>query len=347
MAYFLGMVMLILLGCTEKKMDNKKDTIKPELEILNGLLHDKNFAYSLAQSQKAAYYKSQGQEIPDFFNVPEKTVLKPFAEEKIAINLAGFIALECGVGYLGSAKGESPVYWIRKILEDKLSEEDWLVLNRFANATWKAGQPFRGLEKIEKENFISANFLPQSEIDKDRQQIKAAAILLLEKLESNQCPTVKSQWEAIQILIQDREFVTEMAARLDAAYYRGIGEKVPVFLDSAAQMKTMEKDPLEEKIAINIAGFYALESGLSYLAESQATPPSEILEAISKDSLSPNHKNLFLRLANATWKAGQAFRGLDKIKKDNFIPFDLLDKEEVEKDWVQIKMSAELVSPHF
>ena len=337
----------VFIACNGKKMDDKKDTINAELTTLNHLLQDRDFAMALAQAQEASYYKSQGQEIPDFFIVLEKTVLRPFADEKIATNLAGFIALECGVGYLVASKGESPIYWLRKIIENKLPEAEWLVLNRFANATWKAGQPFRGLERIAKENFISANFLPQSEIEKDRQQLKAAAQLLLEKLESKKDSSNISQWEAVQTLMQDRNFAMEMAAHLEAAYFMGIGEMVPAFLDPTDQNKTVEKDVLEEKTAINLAGFYALESGISYLAQTQSVTPSETLEAISKESLSPDHKNLILRLANATWKAGQPFRSLERIQRPNFIPFDLLSDSEVEKDWVQIKSAGNMVSAHF
>lgn len=344
---FLSLAGLVFIACNEKKMDNNSGSIQGELDTLNHLLKDRDFAIELAQAQEAAYYNSQGQEIPDFFDLPDKTVLKSFADEKIAINYAGFIALECGVGYLVSTKGETPIYWIRKIAENELSEDEWLVLNRFANATWKASQPFRSLERIEKENFISANFLSKEEIEKDRQQISSAAQLVLEKLESNQDSTLNKQLESIKNLMQDKDFASEMGAHLEAAYFSGIGEVAPTFLDSTELNKTIEKDALEEKIAINMAGFYALETGLSYFVQSQDLPPSDILDAISKNSLITDKKNLFLRLANATWKASQPFRSMDRIQRPNFIPFDLLSESEVEKDWVQIKSAGELVLEHF
>jgi hypothetical protein len=46
------------------------------------------------------------------------------------------------------------------------------------------------------------------------------------------------------------------------------------------------------------------------------------------------------RFANATWKAGQPFRSLDRITRKTFTCFDLLPPEEVEKDWMQIKAAA-------
>jgi len=48
-----------------------------------------------------------------------------------------------------------------------------------------------------------------------------------------------------------------------------------------------------------------------------------------------------LCFSNATWKAGQPFRGLERIRKDNFIPASMLSKEELEKDWVQIRAATE------
>jgi hypothetical protein len=50
-----------------------------------------------------------------------------------------------------------------------------LLLARFANATWKAGQPFRALGRISRANFIPAALLPQQELEKDFVQIRAAS----------------------------------------------------------------------------------------------------------------------------------------------------------------------------
>jgi len=51
---------------------------------------------------------------------------------------------------------------------------------------------------------------------------------------------------------------------------------------------------------------------------------------------SVDDKILLQRFANATWKAGQPFRGLDRITRDNFVPFYFLQMKKL-KDWVQIK----------
>jgi len=57
-------------------------------------------------------------------------------------------------------------------------------------------------------------------------------------------------------------------------------------------------------------------------------------------------KVLFERLANATWKAGQPFRGLERSSTKNFTLFKFLPPEEIEKDWNQIKAAAEMLKKH-
>jgi hypothetical protein len=49
------------------------------------------------------------------------------------------------------------------------------------------------------------------------------------------------------------------------------------------------------------------------------------------------------RFANVTWKAGQPFRGLDRIAHATFTPYYFLTEAELEKDWIQIKLAAGLV----
>jgi len=87
-------------------------------------------------------------------------------EQKIAINLAGFYAVECGVGLLIALKGGTPEDWLEKIVTKATGPEDLLVLGRFANATWKAGQPFINWDRIKNDHFISANYLPEESTQK-------------------------------------------------------------------------------------------------------------------------------------------------------------------------------------
>ncbi|WP_315821809.1 hypothetical protein [Paraflavitalea speifideaquila] len=65
-----------------------------------------------------------------------------------------------------------------------------------------------------------------------------------------------------------------------------------------------------------------------------------MINALLADQLSPANKGLLERFAHATWKTGQPFRGLERITRPIFMPFDLLPAEERAKDWTQVKAAA-------
>lgn len=320
--------------------------IEEELKKITALLRDSSFALEMAKNQEAAYYTSQGQPSPLFLSENEEigTIEKSVKEEKIATNIAGFYALECGVGLLMEQKGGTPLQWLNKIKTGQLDSTEQLVMNRFANATWKAGQPFRSLERISRDVFISAVFLPDDEVKKDAVQVSEAAVKLTEAMAGLDDTSATAQLERISQLLKDMTFAMEMARYMEAAYYVGRNETPPPFLKPGEDTATMTRSFKDDKIATNIAGFYALECGLSYLATAQHQLPSEVLKAIVNDRISTADKNIFERFANATWKAGQPFRGLDRITRETFTSFDLLPQVEIDKDWVQIKAAAEKLS---
>lgn len=320
----------------------QEQTINDELKKITALLQDTSFALEMAKNQDAAYYGSLGQTVPVFLtdNVDTSTIKRSLKEEKIATNIAAFYALECGIGVLMDQKGGSPTKWLNKILEKKLDSTEILVLNRFANATWKAGQPFRGLNRITRDVFISSVFLPAEEVKKDYDQISAAALKLLTALEEVKDSSKENQLQKISYLLKDKQFAMEMAQHMEAAYYKAQQQTIPAFLKPGEDTATIKKSLKEEKIATNIASFYALECGLSFLATAQKKLPSVVMQSIINDSISKDDKRLFERFANSTWKAGQPFRGLDRITRKTFTPFDLLPPEEIEKDWIQIKAAA-------
>ena len=160
--------------------------LNTENKKINALLHDTAFAASMAAGQEAAYYTSQNQPAEAFFESSDSLVKKSAKEEKIAINLAGFYAVECGVAALTAQKGGTPGEWLKKITVQNIDSSDMLLLNRFANATWKAGQPFRSLERISRDNFIAASMLSSEELKKDADQVNAAAEKFLDSLEGVQ-----------------------------------------------------------------------------------------------------------------------------------------------------------------
>ena len=336
---------LILARCSENTNAGMQgnQTITEQLKKISAVLQDSSFAVELAKKQDAAYYLAQQQTPPAFLTGTDDSIQKSYKEEKIAINIAGFYALECGIGVLIEQKGGTITEWLKKIIDGKIDSTELLVLNRFANATWKAGQPFRSLKRIRRDNFISAALLSTDEIKKDFEQVMAAAKKLLPAIGNAKDSSNSIQLLRLDKLLKDKQFAAEMAMHIEAAYYAGQQQATPLFLKPGEDTSTIKKSVNEDKIATNIAGFYALECGLSYLATAENRLPSGVLQSILNDSISNQHKRLFERFANATWKAGQPFRGLSRIERKIFTPFDLIPAEEIEKDWVQIKTAAELL----
>lgn len=340
-----ALLVLYLTSCANNAKINmqQQQQITAELTQITNLLRDSSFALNMAKNQEAAYYKAKDQPAPAFLPENERsgTVERGVTDEKIATNIAAFYALECAMGALMEQEGGTPLEWLNKIKTNQLDSSEVLLLNRFANATWKAGQPFRSLKRITRDNFISSVLLPEAEVKKDYDQVCAAADKLMEAMQHVKEAPKAEQLQKLKALLQSKSFAVEMAQHMEAAYYAAQQQAAPVFLKPGEDTATISKSAKEEKIATNIAGFYALECGLSYIATAQQKLPSVVLHSMVNESLDAKSKRLFERFANATWKAGQPFRGLDRITRDVFIPFDLLSKEEQEKDWVQVKAAAE------
>lgn len=156
-----------------------------------------------------------------------------------------------------------------------------------------------------------------------------------------QVPSRETQLSRLKTLLQDRNFALEMATWLDAAYYKGQGQTPPPFVKPEEETATAAKSVKEEKIAINLAGFYAVEAGIGFISERSGKTPVEILESIVNGTLPEDDMLLLARFANATWKASQPFRSLARITRDTFRPAALLTKEELMKDYVQVRAASE------
>lgn len=150
-----------------------------------------------------------------------------------------------------------------------------------------------------------------------------------------QYPTMEAQLEMLERILHDAEFAKAMAKWLNDAYYIGVGQTPPEFIST-----TDTPEQIKMKVAINLAGFYALESGIGVLSERSGYTPMEILDAIRTNQLGEKDMLLLARFANATWKASQPFRDLARITKPNFIPAVKLTDEELRKDFVQIVNAA-------
>jgi hypothetical protein len=329
--------------CSPKKSSmTDAQQIQQEQLIIDSLLRDEAFTEDMAKALDSAYYQGIGETAPEFLKAEEQTsfVDKSYMEEKTATNLAGFYALECGVELLCDQTGETPVAWLERVSSGSADSSAVLLLNRFANATWKAGQPFRGLERIKRPNFRVANFLSKEEIDKDYVQIKSAATKLLSSMQPVKGNSLEQQMERLRSLLQDTAYAVEMASYMDSSYAVSQNQKATPVISAAEEGNTVKKSVREMKIATNVAGFYAMECALNYLVTRKNVLPSVVLKSLVNDTISKEDKMIFARFANATWKAGQPFRGLDRIHRPTFTPFYFLSEEDVEKDVVQVRTAA-------
>jgi hypothetical protein len=320
------------------------DSIQSELTLIDSLLQDKPFAEAMAMELEAFYYKAAGEPVAPFLKPGEDSLLvdKSVREEKIATSSASFYAVECGINYLCENNNTTPADWLEKISTNKADKPVIELLNRFANATWKAGQPFRSLDRIKKPNFIGWSGLSDAEVQKDYRQVIGVANKLKPLIKG----TKEEQFSQLKKLLQDKNFAFEIAAYMDSVYYAGEKLPVPAFISKEEETAAKKKSFKEEKIAINIAGFYAVESGVNYFVALKKQKPTAILQSIANGSVSKEDKLLFCRFANATWKAGQPFRSLDRITRETFTPFNFLSEADIEKDWVQIKAAAEKLLQH-
>lgn len=319
---------------------NTEEKISHELHIIDSLLQSEQYAEEMAVELDASYYKGIGQTAPPFFAPGEDTVKvgKPVKEEKIATSIAGFYALECGIGLLCAQTKTTPYDWLQKILNDKADDSAILLLNRFANATWKAGQPFKSIARIKKDNFISSSKLSDDEVQKDYHQIKAAATKLSQSLRPG---TMEEQMQQMRTLLHDTDYALRMAAFIDSMYYISGKQSAPAFIVAGEEHAIKEKSFREEKIAINVAGFYATECATNYLVTTRHKAPSEILQSLVDNTMSKPDQELYARFANATWKAGQPFRSLNRISRDTFTPFYFLTEADIDKDLAQVKAAAQ------
>jgi hypothetical protein len=326
------------VSCATKKEPTTEQQIQTQLTVIDSLLRSEAFSLQIAKTQDTAYYKGIGQPVPPLSTPAGDTATITISakDEKIATNLAGFYALECGLGVLCNQQNEKPTDWLQKIVDEKADSAGILLLIRFANATWKAGQPFRDLKSITQPAFRVASFLPQEELVKNYYQVRTAASKLLASMQPVMDSAVSGQMQKIRSLLQSPSYAFEMAAFMDS----GPKQTAPPLIAAKKDSTTIRKRVKDQKIATHVAGFYALECGLNYLVTTKKILPSIILQSITDNSITAADKDLFSRFANATWKASQPFRGLNRIERETFTPFYFLNEADIEKDWVQIKAAA-------
>ena len=324
-------------------MEHKKnENIIKELSVIDSLLRDQDFAYRIAGNLDSAYFIGVGENPQEFISasVDSSFYATTKKDEMIATNIAGFYALECGISFISATSNRPFISILKAMLEGKIDSGEILIINRFANATWKASQPFRGLDRIKLPDFKVANFLHEDQIKKEYHKVEIAGRKLFESMKLLEDSSNQVQMQKLRTLLQDTAYAFEMAAYIDSSYAATQGQKQNLNDWSDA---TIRKSTRSQKIASAIAGFYALECGLNYFVETSDRLPSEMVNALINDSLNQEELQVFARFANATWKTGQPFKGLSRIKRQTFTPFYFLTKADVDKDLVQIKAAAKML----
>lgn len=319
--------------------------MKQEIEMIDTLLRDVSFAEFMATSLDSAYYAGIGEAQPQFLTIKDDTAVQliRLKDEKTATSIAGFYALECGVELLSKNSSETFSTWLEKIVKGEAGSDAVLLLNRFANATWKAGQPFRDMARLTRYNFRVAGLLSKEEVDKDSIQIVKAAKKLLPAMAPVLKGTQEEQLKFLHRLLQDTTFAADISSYSDSAFAASQQQTHSLTSTPAVDTSMVKKTVKQMKIATSIAGFYALECGLNYLVTTKQLLPSKILQALVKDSLSKDDEMIFARFANATWKAGQPFRGLGRITRQTFMPFNFLSEADIDKDLVQVKAAGRIL----
>ncbi len=343
---FAGMLSLFAwTACKSRKHkgDDPTQTVT-EIRQIDTLLRDTVFAEFMARSLDSSYNAALGQAQPDFLAPADAGALQPMRlkDETTGTSIAGFYALECGLELLSKRTGESFVSLLQKVTAGTAGREAVLLLNRLANATWKAGQPFRSMARLQRYNFTVASLLSREEEDKDSIQIVKNARRLLPVMLPLLDSSRESQMSKLRSLLHDTVFAVRLSSSADSAFAASQGKSQNTASpapDTGIVFKTVK----QIKLATSLAGFYALECGVNYLVTTKHLVPSAILKGLANDSLDAADKDVFARFANATWKAGQPFRGLNRITRETFTPFYYLSGPDIDKDLVQVKAAARIL----
>src|SRR5947209_8640887 len=118
----------LFLACnmSSEKTTNDKQTLS-ELSKLNELLRDSSFAVKIDNYHDTDYADATGAK--QSTSAEESLIRKSFKEDKIATNLAGFYAVECGIGAICKETGKKPVDILKQIVENRLDSNHVLLLN--------------------------------------------------------------------------------------------------------------------------------------------------------------------------------------------------------------------------
>ena len=152
-----------------------------QFQALNRLLQRRSFGEELCQIGHNAYQTQIAHEAATTLFTPGMS--EPDRERLFATSIAPLYAIDSLITSKWLHHKTSPLAALDEIIEDASASQGVTDLGLLANATWKAGQPFRGLGRIERPVFRSLVTLGQEELSKDPILVKAMAIRLREALQ--------------------------------------------------------------------------------------------------------------------------------------------------------------------
>jgi hypothetical protein len=120
------------------------------------------------------------------------TPYQPFGSDdqgSIAANMCSVYAVDSAANAItmvaeGKVTEDDYMASLRAIAEGSLAADELYVARQFANATWKACQPYRGLERLTRPVMTQFNLLPDDEVAKDDATLAAAAKALISAIEN-------------------------------------------------------------------------------------------------------------------------------------------------------------------
>jgi len=311
-----------------------------QLDTIRMLLRRVDFIFELATRLERKWEDIAGQTsaAQDIAAIsPDDVVKRKRETEILGSNLAGFYALESGISYLAEARNKGPREYMEDIVRGTIPSEDMQLLVYFADLTWKASQPFRGLERIKRAPFTSMMYQTQRDYETTRAQLIGAAELLITRIPNKS--TSIEQHEKMHALLRDRDFAEEMAGFLHNIYENT--QKTPrPFPSPSTFNETITRSTQAERLAIQSTGFYALEAGINYLVERTNKTPEDILHEIIDEEITSDTKRLLIHFANAAWKTGKPFVSVDDIEGVTFCPVTLLAKKHIDRAFEKIQKEA-------
>jgi hypothetical protein len=158
----------------------------------------------------------------------------------------------------------------------------------------------------------------------------------------------RSPFDVVTTILRSTELSVEAANRLDAAYWRGIGQP-----DGHKPIKSISP----EKIGLNLAGLYAADTAANVIAamhyglvdgKVQSFRYVQVLRDMANGDLDDLDMYILENACNLSWRAGQPLRDMSteaygRLGRDVNKQFNLLPDGQTQKDAVQGQEGARIL----